>query len=505
MRIATKEQIRRIEQTAIAGGLSVDRLMENAGSAAAKYIREWSGAPCDTVILCGNGNNGGDGFVVARKLVKEGYPVTVVLTDGWPLSQTAKTAFSLMGDVPIIDLADEPYRAAAAVSGAKIVVDAVYGIGFRGNLPDAVAQLFQLVNPETMLSVAIDVPSGLQCDTGEWDANTFRATHTVTFIAAKPALIAAENAVFCGAVTVSTIGIDEQDIVAELQAPFLQEQEIRAMFCARDLQSHKGTYGHLLAVCGSVGMAGAAILSARAALRSGVGLLTVAVPESIYPIVATAVPEAMFVLLPETEDGVLAETARPLLDRAMKGKTGILLGCGLGKGASVESMVSHILQTAKCPIVLDADGINAVLSHINILKTVKNALIVTPHPGEMARMICATVPEVQQNRVETATDFCGRYGAITVLKGHHTVVASRNGVCINPTGNPGMATGGSGDVLAGIIASLVAQGMVPENAAKSGVYLHGKAGDIVADRYSQHGLLPSDMIEELKGLFSIFE
>jgi NAD(P)H-hydrate epimerase len=298
---------------------------------------------------------------------------------------------------------------------------------------------------------------------------------------------------------------EKQDARLPFSASFLSESDIRACFTPRSTDTHKGTFGHVLAVCGSVGMAGAAILSARAALRCGAGLVTVALPYSIYPIVAGAVPEAVFLPLPETEKGVLDISALPLLCDALNGKTALLIGCGLGKGDTVTEIVETLLQQAECPVILDADGLNAVCTHIDVLKTVRSPLIVTPHPGEMARLTGKTTESIAENRVDVATGFSKQYHVITVLKGHYTVVSSKEKVYINPTGNPGMAVGGSGDVLAGMITSFAAQGMTPLDAAKCGVYLHGKAGDRVAEKYSQHTLLPTDMIEELKELFSDFE
>ncbi len=501
MLTATAAQVREIEKRAMADGLSAGRLMENAGTAAARYIRTVAARPLDTVILCGAGNNGGDGFVIARKLYENGYKVTVVLVDGIPKTATAQEAYSkIPTDIPRIDLTAEPYRAAAAVTAALLVVDAVYGIGFRGALPSAVAQLFAVVNPQ-QLTFAVDIPSGLFCDSGDADPNTFKANFTLTFIAAKPALSMRKNAVFCGEVAVLPIGIEDAAIAAVLDTAVLKENDIKSLFSPRKADTHKGTYGHLLTVCGSFGMAGAAILSARAALRSGVGLVTVALPRSIYPIVATAVPEAVFLPLDETADGVLARSAlRPLL-AALKGKDALLVGCGLGKGESVEMLVTELITNAKCPVVLDADGLNAVAKHIDVLKTATTPLVLTPHPGEMARLFATDVPAVEADRTALALSFAAYHGVVLALKGYRTVVTDGVTCKINTTGNPGMATGGSGDVLAGMIAALMAQGMQPMDAVKSGVYLHGKAGDAAARRLSQHAMLPSDMLDELGGLF----
>lgn len=271
-------------------------------------------------------------------------------------------------------------------------------------------------------------------------------------------------------------------------------QEIKAAFPPRPADAHKGTFGHLLLFCGSYGMAGAAILAAKAALRSGVGLLTVAVPQSVYPIVSNAVPEAVCLPLEETQNGVLSPAATQQLLAALDGKSALLIGCGLGLNDETKSAMFALLEQANCPIVLDADGLNALSQHIDTVSAVKVPLILTPHPGEMARLVQSDVAAVQKDRVHIARDFAAKYAVVLALKGHHTVVTDGCTVSVNPTGNAGMATGGSGDVLAGMIASFVAQGISPLTAAKSGVFLHGAAGDMAAKVYTKRGMLPSDLL-----------
>ncbi len=277
----------------------------------------------------------------------------------------------------------------------------------------------------------------------------------------------------------------------------MEQHELRRCFPPRQTDSHKGTYGTLLSVCGSYGMAGATVLAAKAALRCGTGLVVSAVPESVYPITATALPEAVFA--PYAKGGVKAATELlPWLRKA----TALLCGCGLGQNRESVELTEALLCEAPCPIVLDADGINAAARHIHMLETVHAPLILTPHPLELARLLSCTVAEVQSNREQIAKQAAWRHSATVVLKGHRTVVASPTGeVWVNSTGNPGMAVGGSGDVLAGMIAGLLAQGLAPWDAARAGVYLHGAAGDAAAARLSQHAMLPSDMLDELGRLF----
>ncbi len=271
--------------------------------------------------------------------------------------------------------------------------------------------------------------------------------------------------------------------------------EIKALFFPREKDSHKGTYGTVLSVCGSYGMAGAAFLAAKAALRCGAGLVLAAVPQSIYPILAVALPEAVFAPYEEEKAAVCVV---PRLQKA----TALLCGCGLGQRPQAAELVAAVLTEANCPIVLDADGINIAARHIHSLETVKAPLVLTPHPLELARLLGCTVSDIQGDREAAAKKAAARFGAVVVLKGHRTVVAAPLGnVFVNSTGNPGMAVGGSGDVLAGMIAGLLAQGLAPWDAARAGVYLHGAAGDATAARLSQHAMLPSDLLDELGPLF----
>ena len=277
---------------------------------------------------------------------------------------------------------------------------------------------------------------------------------------------------------------------------------VKRHFKARKADSHKGDYGRLLAVCGSYGMAGAALLCARAALRCGTGLVTVAVPRSVYPLLAAAVPEAVFVPLPETAGGQLAPEATEPLLAAVDKATAVVMGPGLGSGDQLTDVVMAVLEHATCPVILDADGINAIKPHMLDKGTIAAPLVLTPHPGEMARLLDTTIGQVQAAREQTACDFADKHGVVLALKGHHTVVAAPGGhmLCCH-AGNPGMATGGSGDVLAGMVGAFAAQGMDTYDAALCGVYLHGVAGDDAAAAMSQRYMLPTDIVGCLSDQF----
>ncbi len=506
----TVENMRRLEKAATEDGLSYTRLMENAGTAAAREIMELFPLQGRKVaVLCGSGNNGGDGYVIARLLAIRGARVSLIQTDGEPRTEDARYMARLTDEsnVQIYRLSAEPYLAAACVKDAALVVDAVYGIGFHGLLPDALRSLFRLINTGNMTVVAVDVPSGLNAETGEYDTDVLRADLTVTFTAAKPAMALPAVQEMLGRLIVASVGIEES-LVAEYAENIreIDRTAVAACFVPRSANSHKGSFGRLLCICGSFGMAGAAMMAGKAALRCGLGLLDMAVPRSIYPLMAGQLWEAVYAPLPETTAGTLGAGALTTLETLLEGRQAVLIGCGLSQNRETAATMMKLLPRLSVPTVVDADGLNILAAHIDEWKTVNAPLVLTPHPGEMARLTGLSIADVQADRVRTARRFAARYGVTLVLKGHRTVIASPDGqVLINTTGCAGMATGGSGDVLAGMIASFLAQGLSPVCAAMCGVYLHGAAGQQAAKRLSQISMLPTDLIEELPSLFLQFE
>ncbi len=497
-----------LEKKAVTLGDSYESLMERAGAAAADWLKDQHKiAPHNVVVVCGRGNNGGDGFVMARHLL-DVLDVTVILADGQPTADTAKAAFDKLQAAQsactftLLDWSDRAADCAEAVRMASVVVDAVYGISFHGEISPAMQPVFDCMNASRAAKVALDMPSGVSADGGQTVPGAFRADYTLTFTAEKSGCVAPA----CGEVTVLDIGIPVYLVEQYTGKNRVSYDMVKSYFKARKADSHKGDYGHLLAVCGSYGMVGAAILCAKAALHSGVGLVTVAVPESVYPLMAAAVPEAIFLPLPQTAEGTLAAEAKDALLAAVDKATAVVMGCGLGKGAQLTDLVTAVLHHATCPIILDADGINAISQHILAEEQCKAPLVLTPHPGEMARLMETTVEAVQAHRKTNARQFAKKYGVTVALKGHGTIIAAPDGGYLKcKAGNPGMATGGSGDVLAGIIGSLAAQGFGAYEAAFCGVYVHGAAGDKAQDMLSQRYMLPSDIIMGLSDLFLQFE
>ncbi len=483
-------EVRILEQRADANGHSLAELMERAGTRSAQWLMKQPSSARGVLFLCGKGNNGGDGYVAARVLNEQGFRADVLQADGLPNTDLAKAAAARA------EAAGVQVRTADDVHPADYgcVVDAVYGIGFRGGLRPHVATLFAMVNQWPVHRVAFDLPGGAVCDTCEADVNTFRADDTLSFMCIKPVHVHAPSDAFCG--RVHFIGLDipeelESDLPVYGRIP--DDADVAAILPVRRAESNKGTYGRALLLCGSWGMTGAAALAASGALRSGCGLVELAIPERIYPILAGALWEPVYLPL-----GTDADALPGAVERAKA----VLVGCGCGTDAQTAERIRLVTEQRKCPVILDADGINCISVHKIDIGGSLAPRILTPHPGEMARLMGKTVREIQQNRVQIAVEAAQKHQAVVVLKGHHTVTACPDGtVYINPTGNDGLAKGGSGDLLAGMMVSLLAQGMTAANAAWAAVYLHGLAGDLCRRDYPARTMQPSDVVQYLPEAF----
>ncbi len=483
MKVLNVALIRRSEENAVKSGVfSFERLMYIAGNTAAEEIQKTTDCQGKKIaVICGNGNNGGDGFVVAKRLYEYGSEVTVILPCGEPVTENARFYYNeLCGTVNVKNSFEDKY---------DIIIDAVFGIGLNRTLSSNLCELFEKVNLSKAIKFAIDIPSGVIADTGEVLSNAIAADYTITFIAYKPCFFLPKGSDYCGKVILADIGVKTEK--------FSYSVIDKPVFAKRPHNCHKGDFGTAIIMCGSYGMAGAAILSSRAALRSGLGIAKCVVCEGIYQAFTGAVPEAVCVPVKQNENGRFKKDYIDIDSLLLKADA-LLFGCGVGNDNDTLEILEEIIKKSKIPVVLDADGINALSNSIDILKKKKSPIIVTPHPAEMARLCNISVSEVQQNRVAVAKSFAEKYNCVVVLKGADTIVASPNGeVFFNPTGNAGMATGGSGDVLAGITVSLLAQGYSLLEAAKTAVYLHGAAGDKALAKRNERSMLPSDIIEEL--------
>lgn len=489
-------------------------LMENAGIRVVEVIEEMLGTPQgkNVVVLAGKGNNGGDGLVITRHLLNAGVHVDTFLL----CREAEMTADSLVNYKILCRMkaglfalyAEEDLdKLMLSLLSCDLIVDALYGIGFKGGLNDFESRIVKMVNWSKTPVVAVDIPSGVEADTGRVNGDAVMATHTVSFALPKIGMVIEPGKNYCGTLSVADISIPR--ILLEqstLKNNLLNDSMIKPFIKRRQPESHKGTYGHTLVLGGSTGMSGAVIMTAAAALRTGSGLVTAAVPKSLLPVVDTSLSEVISVPLPENNDGTIALEALPQIE-SLLGKVSV---CAMGPGLSAYSdalaLIHFILQKSGVPLVIDADGLNALQGNLDILKNHQVPLVLTPHPGEMARLTGRSINEIQNNRIEIARDFAQSWGLTLVLKGNNTVIASSNGeIYINTNGNPGMATGGSGDVLCGIISSLISQGLKPMIAAVVGVYLHGLAGDRAAELKGQRGLIAGDIIACLPDILKAFE
>ena len=482
MKILTTDLIRKSEESAVkSGAFSLRDLMFNAGKAAAEIImQKYDCRNKKITVVCGRGNNGGDGCVIAGILAENGARVTVCTPLGAPATENAEFYYNKLKSVTKTD---------TFTPDATIIVDAIFGIGLN-RLPDEkTLELIKAINRTDAVRIAVDIPSGVEADSGKVLGTAVNADLTITFIALKPCFVLPFGSDYCGETVVADIG------APPIGYSFLTIE--KPIFKKRKHNSHKGTFGTGLMLCGSYGMAGAAVLAARAAARSGIGIVKSVLCDNIYYPFTVSVPEAVCVPIKPNSKGTLCPDNLNLTE-LLKGCTAVLIGCGMGNNGDTARLVRELLETSEIPIVIDADGINALLNSIDIIKKSKAPVILTPHPGEMARLCSLTVREVEENRVEIAKDFAVKYGCVLVLKGANTIVAAPSGkVYFNMTGNPGMSTGGSGDALAGITLSLLAQGLAAEDAAKAAVYLHGEAGDKAAAKHGERSMLPTDLIEEL--------
>jgi ADP-dependent NAD(P)H-hydrate dehydratase / NAD(P)H-hydrate epimerase len=504
MLVATSKEMRELDR------LTIEKfrvpslaLMEKAGAAIAEALLERFGkiAKGGVLVVCGKGNNGGDGLVVARRLKKKTIPCEVVLLgrkeDISPdAAENLRAYLKIKGKV-FEAAADPGALFHERLKGKKLVVDAILGTGLKENVRGPYAEAIALINGSGLPVVAADVPSGLDSDGARPLGAAVKASMTVALGYPKLGEVIYPGVSYVGELVVAEIGI-HPDAVAQVnpRAELLDDEEIGRLVPEREPNSHKGTYGHLLVVAGSRGKTGAAILACRAAMRAGAGLVTLAAPRSLNGILAGALVEAMTEPLKDNDD----EEMQPLGDREwrrlLEKKSAVLFGPGIGVHDSTRGALWWLLRNLEMPCVIDADGLNLLAGDVERIGGAKRPPVLTPHPGEMARLIGADTARVNHDRVGVARSFAEKHRCYVVLKGARTVVATPEGrVFINPTGNPGMASGGMGDALAGILGGLLAQGIGIEDSLKLGVFLHGFAADRVAMIKGQIGLVASDVIE----------
>jgi NAD(P)H-hydrate epimerase len=530
MKIVSAAEMREIDRvTSERFGVPSLTLMENAGSAVARFILSDYPHAERVGILCGKGNNGGDGFVVARKLVEAGRAVRVLLlSDPEELRGDAAVMFQHMVEslhpvnvAPLIvrEASGLDSSDAAEVFAADVIVDAILGTGFRPPVSPlyAAAIARMKMNASAAPIVAVDIPSGADADamqpptapgSSEVQSNQARADAIVTFTAPRPAhvfaaLINAPNGPG-GPIIVAPIGSPPEAIVSQLGLHLSTPSDFAPLLAPRARVANKGSYGHVLVIGGSLGKAGAAAMAGFAALRAGTGLSTVATPKSVLATVAAFHPELMTEPLAETKHGTISLEAVGLgLDALLERKT-LAIGPGISRNSETAEFVRTVVTRGDKSIVIDADGLNAFEGAADKLTGRGRTLVITPHPGEMSRLTGMSIAEIQANRREVARNFAREHELIVVLKGHRTLIAAPDGaVWVNPTGNPGMATGGTGDILTGMVAGLIAQHPRHALAATAlAVYLHGLAGDLASESVGESSLVATDLLRFLPQAFA---
>jgi len=506
MKIVTSAEMREIDRiTSEKFGVPSLTLMENAGSAVAEFaVASYPNAKSFGVI-CGKGNNGGDGFVAARKLYQAGREVRLLLlADPSELRGDAAANFAKLPKDPssfaIFNAWGEP--AFREVFSRDVLIDAILGSGFQPPVTGVYAEAIAKINASTAPVIAVDIPSGAASDVmGDQTGAVARADAIVTFTAPRPAHIFGN--LTSGPTVIAPIGSPPEAIQSSLNLQVITPKEIASLIGPRPRDSNKGMYGHVLVAGGSLGKTGAAAMAGFSALRSGAGLVTVASPQSTLPVIASYHPELMTEPLSETEIGSISKVALEEFERIADKKSVLAIGPGISRHPSTEEFVRTVVTKSQTPIVLDADGLNAFEGRAQDLSGHGRTLVLTPHPGEMARLTGLSIAAIQRDRINVARSFARDHKLTLVLKGDRTVISNADGeVWVNTTGNPGMATGGTGDILTGIIAGILAQNPKRDFVAVlAAVYLHGLAGDIAEEAMGEHSLVATDLIRALPEAF----
>lgn len=509
MHLVTASQMQDIDkQTIESFGIPGLVLMENAGRGAVDFLLEKFNPiqTKKTAVIAGRGNNGGDGFVIARYLMEKGVDVTTFLLSSkekmtgdakinMDLAQKLCDRSSTCSIIEIPD-ADVFQKQKSHILHHDLFIDAILGTGLNSDVKGFFKDAIDCINSSNRPVFSVDIPSGLHSDTGQPLGIAVKADATATFAFAKAGHVLYPGNTYTGDLKIIDIGIPK--FIAQeknIQLSLMEKEEIAACFTPRNFQCHKGSFGHLLVIAGSIGKTGAAALCANAAMRCGTGLITLGVARSLNKIIEPLVIEPMTHPLPEKEKGFLSDNCFEEIQTLLKGKQALAIGPGLGIRKSTKKLVYKLIEKSKVPLIIDADAINCIAQNPEILQRKKTAAILTPHPGEMARLCNMTTSEIQADRIGTASQFAKTHDVILVLKGAQTIVSLPDGrsfIC--PTGNPGMASGGMGDILTGMIAGFCAQGFSPEKASLAGVFIHGLCADILTENIGAFGFVATDMI-----------
>lgn len=501
MKILTAGETKKAEEISFEKYFSEAELMKTAGIKCSKKIIKYYGEEIKdsrVLVFCGNGKNAGDGFVIAKELKGFGADAEIVLCDKKPFIPEPLEYFN-----EAVECGVEAVAFSECDMNCTLIVDCIFGIGFHGKAKEPFNSVFNAINNSGAIVVSVDTPSGVNAADGSV-INAVKADLTIAVSTLKYCHILPPSNEYCGKTVVVNIGIPE-DCYGGNYAETITKAYVKNCFKKRSVNSNKGCFGKQLNICGSYLMPGASVICAKAALKTGVGLLKCAFPKSIYNVMTGHLIQPVFVPMSENESKTFSMGALTHILDEINRADSVAVGCGIGNNDDTQVLLNQIVKESNVPVVIDADGINSIIQNIDVLKDSKAKLVLTPHPGEMARLVNEDASYVQQNRIDVAKAFAKEYGCIVVLKGANTVVTDGKAIFVNTTGNAGMAMGGTGDMLTGMIASFIAQGISPFDSAVSAVYIHGLCGDITAKEISQRGMTVDDMLELLGALMIEFE
>ena len=509
--VVTAAEMREIDRRTIEEvGVPSLLLMENAGlgvvNVADDMLVRMAGER--VLVFCGKGNNGGDGMVVARHLFNRGYGIRIYLVgDAGDLKGDALANREILEGFGLDLHPIREKKDLRRIVDGDLIIDALLGTGITGELRGIVADVIGWMNRSLLPIVSVDLPSGLNSDDGSYKGTCVKAEATATMAALKRGLVLPPGRDLAGEVSIVDIGSpDFMTDALNLQTHLLEASDIASRLPARPEGAHKGDFGKVVVLAGSPGMTGAAVLASLASLRVGAGLTILGVPRSLNDILETKVTEVMTKPLHETEDGTLSRDAEVGIDELVAWADVLAVGPGIGSHEETTELVRRMIRKIRKPVVIDADGLNAFSGRPELLEKGRGRQILTPHYGELSRIVGRSIEDIEQNRIEVARTYSKRFESVLVLKGSPTIVAGPDGnVFVNPTGNSGMATAGSGDVLTGMIVGLLAQGCSSVDAALCGVFLHGLAGDLIAEASGSRALIAGDLIDGIIGAFAVLE
>lgn len=496
MLLATRKMIGEIDAFAENTlGIKGQTLMYNAGKSAADKIKRLIRDNARVCVLCGSGKNGGDGYVIAGELFDCDHYVTVFETDSDKRDESSEYyRTKLKKKLKNIYSISDRQKIAEACEGAEIIIDALFGVGFHGEMPECEAYAVKAANASRALRVAVDIPSGAEADRGRVGAVCFSADHTMTMEYIKRGMLLYPARDYVGRIEVCSIGVDRAAVEEHFSFTdkTVERDLIEKYILSRPLDSHKGTYGRLMLVCGSDHMTGAAVLACEGALRMGVGLCELVCTETVARAVAARCPEVVFTIVPpvsEWDNNVYEKILLHSVD-----SDAMVIGCGLSEDKNVQRLIELISSLVGCPLLIDADGLNCLDGTTDLLERAQRDIVITPHPKEFARLVYRDISEVLYDRYRSACALSDKCNITVLLKGASTVIASPDGTrYINTTGNSGLAKGGSGDVLSGMIGALLAQGIPTSVSAALGAHVHGAAADMLISEYGEVGMLPRDI------------